>query len=301
MTYKNTNSSSPRPRGLPKKAARDTHMYPSNSASISQQSDNERRASSDRLQHGISFNLVSLVTKFEALDALSLPFTTPSFQPAPLQLSRNSPIQKGGKGAGYRRRLSTIFSPKRGSSEKRDNRSVEEDIQPAYTDIFESLNSRKLGLLGTKADSRKLKKAQTSYKPSSIKLRGGVWDTADFINGRKFGTVAAPYIENEKLDDNKGGSIRDKIKFYDGSKFDCKPEEVRGKLILFGSSIRREQHSGVPFAQQHRCPKHPNLYFPYSTIGQKLLPDTFDWKLETDMLAQSRSRNNYTHKIERSF
>ncbi|PVH80759.1 hypothetical protein DL98DRAFT_654454 [Cadophora sp. DSE1049] len=217
MTHYTPNPSSSRSQGLSNKSARDTQIYRNESASISKRGNKKSRTSTDRPHHGISFNLVSLVTKFEALDALSLPFTTPSLQPAPLQISRNSSRQKEGTGFHYRRRLSTIFSPKRGSSEKRENGPSEAELQPAYTDIFDSLTSRTLGSLDKKADSRKLRKAQTSYKPSSIRLRGGVWDPSDAFHGRGIGAVAAPYIENERLDEKKGGSIRDKIRFYDGT------------------------------------------------------------------------------------
>jgi len=217
MTYYTTNPSSSRPQVLPNKGGRDTHLYPSDSASISQRS-SKRRASPDRQHHGISFNLVSLVTKFEALDALSLPFTTSSVQPAPLRISRNSPRQKTGTGSNYKRRLSTIFSPKRGSSEKYGNEPSEAG-QPVYTDIFDTLTSRTLGSLNKKTDVRKPRKERKSYKYGSMRSRGGVWDPAAANHSRGSGTKAAPYIENERLDGKKGESVRGKIRFYDGSKF----------------------------------------------------------------------------------
>ena len=216
MTYYPTNPSSSRPQVLPNKNGRDTHLYPSDSASISQRS-SKRRASPDRQHHGMSFNLVSLVTKFEALDALSIPFTTSAVQPAPPRISRNSPRQKTGTGSNYRRRLSTIFSPKRGSSDKYGN-GPSEAGQPVYTDIFDILTSRTLGSLNKNTDARKLKKERHSYKFGSARSRAGVWYPADTHHGRKCGTVAAPYVENERLDEKKGGSVRDKIRFYDGSK-----------------------------------------------------------------------------------
>ncbi|KAH7350940.1 hypothetical protein BKA65DRAFT_248068 [Rhexocercosporidium sp. MPI-PUGE-AT-0058] len=180
---------------------------------VSPRTNRNRRASSDRLLHGISFNLVSLVTKFEALDALSLPFKTPPLQQAPLETSRNS-AKHNRAGSSYRRRLSTIFSPKRGSAERHDYSPSEERFEAE--DIFGSSKSRKIRPLDKKPDIGKLRKAQTSYKPSSIRLRGGVWDPADPPHGGGIGPVAAPYVQNELPDGKTRGSIRDRIRFYDG-------------------------------------------------------------------------------------
>ncbi|KAH7419849.1 hypothetical protein BKA64DRAFT_737960 [Cadophora sp. MPI-SDFR-AT-0126] len=216
MTHYTKNPSSG-PRGLSNRSARDTQIHTNETANISKRGNEKSRSSTDHPHHGISFNLVSLVSKFEALDALSLPFTTPSLQPAPLHILRSSPRPKEGIGTSYRRRLSTIFKTKSGISKANENGPSEARLQPAYTDIFDSLSSRELGSLDKKADSRRLRKEHISYKPNSIRFRGDVWDPADTIHGRGIGTVAATYIENERLDEKKGGSIRDKIIFYDGT------------------------------------------------------------------------------------
>ncbi|KAG4440679.1 hypothetical protein IFR05_003825 [Cadophora sp. M221] len=215
MTYYSMNSSSSVTKGQPHPGAHVHQQYPDNSANVSPRNHKNHRASSDRLPHGISFNLVSLVTKFEALDALSLPFKTPSLQPAPLKISRNSSQHNNCAGSRYRRRLSTIFGPKRGSAERHDFSLSEEEFKAG--DIFGSSNSRQIKPLHKKVDARKLRKAQTSYKPSSIRLRGGVWDPADATHGEGIGAVAAQYVQNELPDEKLRGSIRDRIKFYDGA------------------------------------------------------------------------------------
>lgn len=218
MTYFATNPFASAPKGQPRQGANPHRPNPNDSAKVSPRSTNNLRASRDRMPHGVSFNLVSLVTKFEALDALSLPVTSPSLQPAPLHISRKSSRQKDGRGSRYRRRLSTIFSPKRGSTENHDPGHSEEDIQARQVDIFGFSNSRKFGSLDKMIDARKLRKSQTSNKPSSVRSRGGVWDPADAVHGREIGAVAAPYVQNETQDEKKRGSIKDRISFYDGGK-----------------------------------------------------------------------------------
>ena len=60
----------------------------------------------------VSGNLFSLISRFEELDAVSLPIKRKSLQPAPLQLSHASSKRPMGVKATQIRKLSRIFSPK---------------------------------------------------------------------------------------------------------------------------------------------------------------------------------------------
>ncbi|KAL2071546.1 hypothetical protein VTL71DRAFT_12781 [Oculimacula yallundae] len=175
-----------------------------------------RRASSDRLPQRISFKLVSLVSKFEALDSLSLSVST-TLHPAPLQGSTKPSTQKSHTRSNYRSRLSTIFSPRRGSLEKNEHELSEDEVQAAHADVFSSSRSGKTAWLDKSQDTRRLRKAQTIYKPSSTRSYGGVWGAIDVDFGTEIGSIAAPYIQNEVPDEKRRGSIRDRIKYYDGA------------------------------------------------------------------------------------
>jgi hypothetical protein len=173
------------------------------------------RSSSLRLPHAISHNLISLVSRFEALDALSLPFKHSSPQMASSRGSKNSPARQVGADASHRTNLSTIFIPSM-------NRSLlgypyifsEDDLPSGRDDIFISSNSP-LRLSPTKLNSRYIGKAQSSSKPSSTRLRGGNWEACQATASNISGKDKAP---NEGLN-NKDvrRSIRDIIRLYDGS------------------------------------------------------------------------------------
>ncbi|KAI6711176.1 hypothetical protein JHW43_006319 [Diplocarpon mali] len=163
---------------------------------------------------GGPFSFVSLVSKFEALDALSLPFAIPALQPAPLQISRSPLRKRDCMGNNYKKRLSTIFSPRRGSSDRQDIAFSEDETRPAQPDIFSSSNSRELGFLGKQNDVGKVGRAQDAQESCSIRLRGGIWDPNQITRGKATEAVTTPQVQNETLEDN---SLRDKINFYDGT------------------------------------------------------------------------------------
>ncbi|PBP19093.1 mating-type alpha-pheromone receptor PreB [Diplocarpon rosae] len=163
---------------------------------------------------GGSFSLVSLVSKFEALDALSLPFAIPALQPAPLHISRNQSRHRGGTGSNCKRKLSTIFSHGRGSLERDDGAFSEDETRPARPDTFGSSNSRALGTLGKQNKLGKIDKAQNSLKHSTIRLHGTTRDPDQTAPRKATGVATAPHTQNGTLDDN---SLRDKIRFFDGT------------------------------------------------------------------------------------
>lgn len=163
--------------------------------------------SSVPLSRGINLNLLSRVSKFEALDALSTPIKLLSLRPAHLQMSRNSASLKGTE-TSHRKRLSTIFSP---SSDGRDE----------YTRIGDDFTSEQVPLAFSKSrkwfssktiDLKKVRGSQASYKSANRMIRGGVRDTSQ---SKAIGIVASAYVQNEAP--ARKSSMKDIIKLYDGS------------------------------------------------------------------------------------
>lgn len=268
MTYRTTNPNPPwygrwsrRSQSQPS-----PQSHQDNSTNTSPRN-NKKHTSSAPIPHGVSFNLVSLVTKFETLDALSLPIAIPFLQPAPLQISRTASRQKDATGTSYKRKLSTIFSLRRGSMERCGIDTFEDEIKRGVAGIFSSSNPKWPSSLDKEIDQRKLRKAQTSYKPSSIRLRGGVWDPVETIHGIGIGAVAGPYVQNEILDEKKGGSIQDKIRFFDGGKNHSCTISTLIRANHRGSSINGNQHSSKTYSEQHRNHKHTLFSFLQSDLG----------------------------------
>lgn len=149
-----------------------------------------RRISSLRLPGKVSGGLLAKVSKFEALDALSVPFTIkhPHLQPAPLHVLHKvrSPLsQKAELGygkSGERRKLSTIFGPQTRTTEveARVIRNSEvhherKEALPERSDVFDSLDVRKLQESLEKVKARIADTTiEVCYKPSSIRLREGL-------------------------------------------------------------------------------------------------------------------------------
>jgi hypothetical protein len=166
------------------------------------------QSSSFRIPSRTSFNLLSRISKFEALDALSLPTKSSSPRPVYPQISQ-TPSSRNGTEASQTKRLSTIFSP---SIESREQKFPSEDFISGR-DTLDSTKSKIWLLTSKKTNSRKLQKSQLSNKPSRIKLRGGVWDPAGTSESNVIGVVPTPYGRKEVAKKK----IRDMIKFYDGS------------------------------------------------------------------------------------
>lgn len=141
---------------------------------ISPQS-NKNGNSSVRASHGISYGLVSLVTKFEALDALSLPITETSLQPAPLQTPRSLTRHRHNPGNNYRKRLSAVFSRQKGIIDGNDDDVFESDSKPARAGILGLSPRRPNGSWSSKTDKRVPKETKAPDKPSSMRLCRGIW------------------------------------------------------------------------------------------------------------------------------
>lgn len=173
----------------------------------------ELQTSSIRANNRISFKLVSLVTRFEALDALSLPFKLPSLQPAPLKVSSRVYKRRGGTLTGHLRRLSTIFSPpSRSDVDKEDPFFSEEDPASGRNNLFSLSNARASDPLVNKMNSKQLRSTKSLYNAGSVRVKGGM---SNQDHGTPKSSITAPYITNESPSRSQR-SIRDMIKLYDG-------------------------------------------------------------------------------------
>jgi len=157
---------------------------------------------------GFSLNLLSLISKFEALDALSLPIQFPTLRPAPLQVSPNYSRHEETE-ASRRGALLTIFNLK---SESQDVCTPIVSRTSGPDDVFGPTSSR---ISYSAPKTRKLRKVQVYSKPSSIKQLGGVWGRAE---SEDMGGITALFVES-KAPNKKRNSIQDMVRLYDGSKY----------------------------------------------------------------------------------
>ena len=183
------------------------------------------RSSSLRLPHAISHNLISLVSRFEALDALSLPFKHSSPQLGSLRGLHNSSARRVGAGASYCTKLSTIFIPSMNRSPLGYPHIFSEDNLPSGRDDIFISSSSPLRLSSTKINSRYIGKAQSSSKPSSTRLHGGEWDACQATASK----ISKARNEGPNNKDVRR-PIRDIIRLYDGSE---------SNLLSLGSNCQR--------------------------------------------------------------
>lgn len=160
----------------------------------------------------ISHNLFPLISRFEALDALSHEIQLPELPPPPLQNSRNSMMGRGGLDGPTSMKLEAIFSPRR-----RSRRSCEEVLLVNMSasppdDVFASGTVKRSG-------SGRLKQTQSANKVNNIRLRSGMHQnnlsTLKECNFR----IRVPSYTGQKTEtakESRGNSIRDRIKIFDG-------------------------------------------------------------------------------------
>ena len=170
------------------------------------------RSSSLRLPHTISHNLISLVSRFEALDALSLPFKHSSPQLGSLRGLQNSSARRVGADASHYTNLSTIFFPSMNRSPLGYPHIFSEDNLPSGRDDIFISSSSPLRLSSTKLNSRYIGKAQSSSKPNSTRLHSGEWDACQ-ATASKISKARNEGPNNKHV----RRPIRDIIKLYDGS------------------------------------------------------------------------------------
>jgi hypothetical protein len=199
----------------PRPAPRDPLQINNHSSTPSQAV--KYKTSSIRLPREISVNMISLISKFEALDALSLPVKIPSLQPTPLRLSRDSFRRKGGTGASQQKNLSTIFSPRSCSRNRYRSVYSEEDFNSAGEDILWKSTLTTGGFSGDKLELGRIRKPNSPHKIGSIRLHGRVRNTSLHSPSKPSAAVASSYIQTEPIRSKHGNTVRDMIRFYDGS------------------------------------------------------------------------------------
>jgi hypothetical protein len=176
-----------------------------------------------RLSRGINLNLLSRISKFEALDALSMPIKLQSLRPAHLRLSQKSSTFKGTE-TSHKKMLSAILSP---SSESRNQYTQIEDGVVSEKDTPASPKSRKW-FAPKKVDPKKLRRSEALYKSARVKMRDGVLDITEASESNRIDTIAFEDMLNEAPARKK--TIRDMIKLYDRSS----DETVSKGNVLFG-------------------------------------------------------------------
>lgn len=161
----------------------------------------------------ISHHLIPLISKFEALDALSHEIQVPSLRPAPLQISRNSSSRRGGSDSAASTHFDSIFSPRRRSRARYGDILIENLMDSAPEDMFASSTIKRSGW-------GKLKQTQSPYKVNSIRLRNlarqsSLATVKETDVGRKMRGCTGnsdPLAKRERED----SVVRERIKFYDG-------------------------------------------------------------------------------------
>ena len=166
--------------------------------------------SSIRLARGINLSLLSRISKFEALDALSMPIKLQSLRPAHLRLSRKSSALKETE-TSHKKMLSTIFNH---SSESRNQYTKIEDGFTSEQDNPASPKSRKW-FSPKKVGPKTLARSEGSYKSAKVKMRDDVLDRSEASESEGFNTIAFEDMLNEPPARKK--TIRDMIKLFDRS------------------------------------------------------------------------------------
>ncbi|PQE11065.1 hypothetical protein CJF31_00000813 [Rutstroemia sp. NJR-2017a BVV2] len=171
----------------------------------------------------ITSTLRCLVGKFESLDALSVPYTVPSLQPAPLHSARNSPRRRGGTNGSAQRRLSTIPSP--GSRRVSINDDVfTDDVleNSTWNETSSSTRSTMIRSAGKQFHTRRMRMAQ--QQPAKVgtvapKSEGRVISSSVTPGNRNVTRNDIPiYALKGPVDDKTlGSTIKDKIRLFDGS------------------------------------------------------------------------------------
>jgi hypothetical protein len=162
--------------------------------------------------------MFSIISKFEALDAVGLPIKIPSLQPAHLHISRNSSRRNTGTESTQIKRLSTIFSPRNKSS----------DVADEVGHIDEATSGREGRLIAPevggspptkKLERVKLRKSQYLIRPGTSTTYAKSKDLPSHYQDR--GSSDTIMVTQDTLGGRlkRRKTIKDIIRFYDGGMF----------------------------------------------------------------------------------
>lgn len=171
-----------------------------------------------------SRNLFSIISKFEALDAVSLPPRIPALQPAPLQVSHNSSARRRGntRATDQLRKLSTIFSPESKTPVSRDIRhETQENAYPGQDrNMSNEHENSETNSKSVAAKSSWRNRTKRSFSPRKSKgssrgsgRAGARSDSPTKTNIQHLGGTSNAIDTGAK---KRGSSIKDMIRFYDG-------------------------------------------------------------------------------------
>ncbi|PQE21059.1 hypothetical protein CJF32_00005527 [Rutstroemia sp. NJR-2017a WRK4] len=171
----------------------------------------------------ITSALRCLVGKFESLDALSVPYTVPSLQPAPLHSARNSPRRRVGTNCSAQRRLSTIPSPGSRRISINDDVFTDDVLENStWNETSSSTRSTMIRSAGKQFQTRPMRMVQ--QQPMKVvaiapKNEGRVVSSSVTPGNRNVTKNDIPiYALKGPVDDKTPNStIKDKIRLFDGS------------------------------------------------------------------------------------
>ena len=161
----------------------------------------------------VSINLFSIISKFEALDAISLPFKIRELQPAPLQLSRDSSRRQAGTRTNQIKKLSTFFSLRDKSTDSQKGLGSIDEFALGREDFLGAQVSIGANLTVSRHGKSKLGKPQSSSKDSPLRLR----ETFKAFPYQDEGNRDTVLQEKSEGGSKRRRTIKDIIKFYDGS------------------------------------------------------------------------------------
>jgi hypothetical protein len=161
----------------------------------------------------ISPHLLSLISKFEALDALSHEIHIPALRSAPLQTSRNSLPRRGGLDGPVSMKLEEIFSPRRKTRQSYGEEFWKDIVASPPENCFMSGLIKGLG-------SGRLEQIQSANKVNSINLPGGMPPSNLSNPGKKdIWTRIPSYIRVKRdigLETRNSSIVKERVKFFDG-------------------------------------------------------------------------------------
>lgn len=177
-----------------------------------------REPSSVRLTHGTSFNMLSIISKFETLDAVSLPIKVPSLQPSHLHISRNSSRRNTGTEGTQIKRLSTIFSPRNKNSDIAGGVGHIDEVTLGREGAF---NTEDFGGSAStrKSERGKLRKPQYPIKSGTSTNHAKSKDLPSHYQGEGLSDTIMATQDTLEGRLKRRKTIKDIIRFYDGGIF----------------------------------------------------------------------------------
>ncbi|KAH6682579.1 hypothetical protein B0J14DRAFT_694059 [Halenospora varia] len=220
--------------------------------------------STTRRNRTSSFNLFSLINKFEALDSLSLPCRNTALQPTPLHMSQNSTRYKDRTASKQMKKLSTIFSP------------GEENVPQSVDSMAENLSLflEKADLLNmqntTEVDST-VKRSIWRRSPKSISSNASTGSNMPpkIRDPNRPRRRSGPFInfsqQESATQQKKQKSIKDIIRFYDGAVASVKHTTAKPSVV----PTPRKTPYAVDLRHEIPSPIAYSPYISWSSIKSK--------------------------------